>query len=120
MGKRRGFSLYDIEQFLREAGAERINERAVVSMELELQETVRELVEEASMYASYAGRNKLIKHTDVLLAVRGNGQRIATRGAVARGRVRKRREPSMAAAKRKELDRMVAVSVSAREPSRPS
>ncbi|MDE1833134.1 MAG: hypothetical protein KGH58_01825 [Candidatus Micrarchaeota archaeon] len=113
MNKRRGFSLYDMEQFFRDVGAEKVNEKAVVSMERELQETVRELVEDASIYASYAGRNKLIKHTDVLLAARGSGsQGVATRGAAIRNRIRKKRELSAASARKRALDRMVAVSVS--------
>jgi histone H3/H4 len=66
--KKREFSLYDIEQFLRDAGAERVNEKAVVSLEKELEDTVRELVDGARMYASYAGREKLVKSSDVELA----------------------------------------------------
>ena len=62
--------MYDIEQFLREAGAERINEKAVISLERELQDTVNELVYDASMYANYAGRRKLIKISDIKLAER--------------------------------------------------
>ena len=65
------FSLYDVEQFLREAGAERINEKAVISLERELQDTVNELVDEASMYANYAGRKKLIKVGDIEFANKG-------------------------------------------------
>lgn len=66
--KQRGFSLYDIEQFIREAGAEKINEKAVVSLEKELEDTVNELVNEASMYANYAGRKRLINISDIELA----------------------------------------------------
>ena len=62
--KNRAFSLYDIEEFLKEAGAERVNERAVVSLEKELEDTVNEMVDEARVYAQYAGR-KLIKDTDI-------------------------------------------------------
>lgn len=65
--KQRGFSLYDIEQFLRDAGAERINERALMSFEKELEETVNELLGEATVYANYAGRKRLIKHADISL-----------------------------------------------------
>jgi len=63
----REFSLYDIEQFLREAGAERVNERAVLSLEKELEDTVKELLAEASVYANYAGRKRLIKRSDIVL-----------------------------------------------------
>ena len=65
--KGRGFSLYDIEQYLKEAGAERVNEKAVISLEKELEDTVNELVEEAIVYANYAGRKKLIKSSDIAL-----------------------------------------------------
>jgi histone H3/H4 len=62
---KKGFSYYDIEQFLREAGAEKINEKAIVSFEEELESTVKELANEAVMYAKYAGRNMLITDCDV-------------------------------------------------------
>jgi histone H3/H4 len=79
--KKREFSLYDIEQFLREAGAERVNERAVISLEKELEDTVRELVGNASMYASYAGRKRLIKNSDVDLAMKRKIERGAGNAA---------------------------------------
>lgn len=63
----REFSLYDIEQFLREAGAEKVNERAVISLEKELEDTVKELLAEASVYANYAGRKRLIKRSDIVM-----------------------------------------------------
>lgn len=79
--KRRGFSLYDIEEYLKEAGAERVNEKAVMSLERELQDTVSELVEEASVYANYAGRKRLVKSSDIALVVKGarsgNGRYVA-------------------------------------------
>ena len=67
--RKREFSLYDIEQFLREAGAERVNEKAVISLEKELEDTVKELVANASVYASYAGRKRIINNSDVDLAL---------------------------------------------------
>lgn len=70
MVNKRAFSLYDIEQFLKEAGAEKINEKAVLSLEMELQDTVRELVSEASLYANYAGRKRMIKLSDIDLVKR--------------------------------------------------
>ena len=75
---KREFSLYDIEQFLREAGAERINEKAVISLEKEIEDTVKELVDEASMYANYAGRKSMINSSDIELA-QHNGGRIGAR-----------------------------------------
>ncbi len=68
MVKTRVFSLYDIEEFLKEAGAERINERAVVSLEEELESTVEELMTDAQLYANYAGRKRLITANDIMLA----------------------------------------------------
>ena len=65
--KQRSFSLYDIEQFLKEAGAEKINEKAVITLEQELEQTVNELVGEASFYANYAGRKNVIKCSDLEL-----------------------------------------------------
>ncbi|MGC8586331.1 MAG: histone-like protein [Candidatus Micrarchaeia archaeon] len=66
-GKKRGFSLYDIEDYLREAGAERVNEKALISFEKELEETVEEIVNEASVYANHAGRKRIIKYSDIEL-----------------------------------------------------
>ena len=66
--------MYDVEQFLREAGAERINEKAIISLERELEDTVNELVEEATLYANYAGRKKMINTEDIALA--GHGKKI--------------------------------------------
>lgn len=70
--------MYDLEQFLKDAGAEKINEKAVRSLGRELQDTVRELVEEASMYANYAGRKKLINANDIELANHDNIKRKPT------------------------------------------
>ncbi len=63
--KQRGFSLYDIEEFLRDAGAEKINESAVTCLERELEDTIKELVGEARVYANYAGRRAMIKRSDM-------------------------------------------------------
>ena len=68
LAKQRGFSLYDIEQFIREAGAEKVNEKAVLSLEMELEDTVNGLINDASMYANYAGRKRLITLPDIELA----------------------------------------------------
>jgi histone H3/H4 len=68
LGKRRGFSLYDIEEFLKEVGCTRVSESAVISLEKELEDTVKELVTDAEVYAHYAGRRRLIKRSDVELA----------------------------------------------------
>lgn len=76
MVAKRAFSLYDVEQFLKEAGAEKINEKAILSLEMELQDTVKELVNEAAMYANYAGRKRMIKLSDIDMV---NGSRRSVR-----------------------------------------
>ena len=57
-----------MEQFLKDAGADRIHEKAVVSLEKELNDTVKQLVEDAQVYANYAGRKRIIKRSDIALA----------------------------------------------------
>ena len=64
----RGFSLYDIEQFIREAGAEKVTEDAVMNLERELEKLTEKLTNKAMRYANHAGRKKLIKKEDVALA----------------------------------------------------
>jgi histone H3/H4 len=80
--KTRAFSLYDIEEFLKEAGAERINERAVVTLERELENTVNEIVSGAQIYANYAGRTTRIEESDIELAtempVKRSGRTVGT------------------------------------------
>ncbi len=71
--KRRGFSPYDIEGFLREAGAEDVNEKAVFCLKRELEELTKDLVESARAYANYGGRQSLIKRNDLLLARSNTG-----------------------------------------------
>ncbi len=68
--RNRGFSLYDIEQFLKDAGAEKVNERAIICLEKELRDTVDQLLEGATMCANHAGRSKRIRRSDVKLAKR--------------------------------------------------
>lgn len=71
MGKTgsRKFSLYDMEQFMREAGAEKISEDAVMNLEIELESYADSLASEAMKYAGHAGRKSLIKSEDILLAM---------------------------------------------------
>ncbi|MEM0149277.1 MAG: hypothetical protein QXW10_00045 [Candidatus Micrarchaeaceae archaeon] len=90
MSKKRGFSLYDIEEYLRDAGAERVNEKALISFEKELEDAVDEFISEAAIYANYAGRRKVIKSSDI--ALMGNSYK--PRNMVLLGRVpRARRYP---------------------------
>ncbi|MGC8662339.1 MAG: histone-like protein [Candidatus Micrarchaeia archaeon] len=64
----RGYSLYEIEQFIREeAGAEKITEDAVLGLEMELERLTEKMAEKALKYAKHAGRKRLIKSSDVLL-----------------------------------------------------
>ncbi|MGC8651684.1 MAG: hypothetical protein ACP5UH_00310 [Candidatus Micrarchaeia archaeon] len=72
--KKRGFSLYDIEEYLKEAGAERVNEKALISFEKELEETVEDIVNGASVYANHAGRRSLIKCSDIELVNSKHGR----------------------------------------------
>ncbi|MEM3228402.1 MAG: NFYB/HAP3 family transcription factor subunit [Candidatus Micrarchaeaceae archaeon] len=67
----RQFSLYDIEHFIREAGAERVTEDAVERLEKELERLAEMLTDKAVVYAKHAGRSALIRKSDVLLA-KGN------------------------------------------------
>ena len=79
---KRAFSLYDIEQYLRDAGAEKVNEKAVLSFEEELASTVKDIVNEAQIYANHAGRNTLIKREDLELVGFGGtskGHRVVVR-----------------------------------------
>ena len=72
MGER-AFSLYDMEAFLREAGAERVTEDAVLNLERELEKLTEALANKALRYAAHAGRKKLIKKNDVLLTRESSG-----------------------------------------------
>lgn len=67
-----------MEEFLKEAGAERVTEDAVVDLEKELVKLTESLANKAIRYAAHAGRRKLINKNDVLL----------TRSDVITGRVR--------------------------------
>lgn len=64
----RAFSLYDIEAFIREAGAEKVTEDAVLNLERELEKLAESVANRAAKYAAHAGRHRLIKKNDVLLA----------------------------------------------------
>jgi histone H3/H4 len=65
---KKGFSLYDIEQFLKDAGAVEINEKAIFCLKSEMETLTKELIESAQAYAKYAGRSRKIKCSDVVLA----------------------------------------------------
>lgn len=61
------FSLYEIEQFIREAGAEKVTEDAVRDLEREIEKLANTLTKQAITYAGHAGRKKLIRTSDVML-----------------------------------------------------
>ncbi len=67
--KKRGFSLYDVEDYLRVAGAEKINEGAVSTLEEEMESLTDKLLNKSTIFANYAGRSKLIKCSDIKFAV---------------------------------------------------
>ncbi|MGC8547517.1 MAG: histone-like protein [Candidatus Micrarchaeia archaeon] len=64
----RAYSLYDVEKFIREAGAEKVTEDAVQNLEKELERLTEVLTERAKLCAEHAGRKKIIKKSDVVLA----------------------------------------------------
>lgn len=63
----RKFSMYDVEALIKEAGAERVTEDAVLTLEKELERLTERIGERAFRYANHAGRHRLIKRDDVLL-----------------------------------------------------
>ena len=67
MTDKRVFSLYEIEQFIREAGAEKVTEDAVRDLEKEIERLANTITKKAIRYAEHAGRKKLIRTADVLL-----------------------------------------------------
>ncbi len=67
--KKRGLSLYEIEEYLKDAGAEKISEDAVFTFEKEIEKMADELMGFASIFANYAGRKSLIKGSDIVFAI---------------------------------------------------
>lgn len=96
MGER-AFSLYDMEEFLREAGAERVTEDAVLNLERELEKLTQSVANKALRYAAHAGRRKLINKNDVLLTRDGPGA-VSYRRPSAHGRAVPRKRTSAASA----------------------
>ena len=66
----RKFSLYDVEQFIREAGAEHVTEDAVLSLERGLNSLAERITNRAQRYANHAGRKRLTE-SDIKLASEG-------------------------------------------------
>ena len=69
----KAYSLYDIEDFLKEAGAERVTEDAVLNLERELENLTEIVANKAIKYAAHAGRRKMINKNDVLLTDNHSG-----------------------------------------------
>ena len=63
----RAYSLYDIESFIREAGAEKVTEDAVRNLEKELERLTELVAKKAKAYAAHAKRSS-IRRSDVVLA----------------------------------------------------
>ncbi|MDE1850083.1 MAG: NFYB/HAP3 family transcription factor subunit [Candidatus Micrarchaeota archaeon] len=61
--------MYDIEQFIKEAGAERVTEDAVEDLEKELEKLCDLVTKKAIRYAEHAGRKKLIREEDIMLTM---------------------------------------------------
>ncbi len=61
-----------MEQFIREAGAEKVTEDAVLDLEKELEKLAESITNKAMRYAEHAGRRRLIKKSDILLTKKSN------------------------------------------------
>ena len=88
----RKFSLYDIEKFIREAGAEKVTEEAVLDLERELEKLAERIANKAMRYAEHAGRKKLIRRSDILLTKDPSTQTTMRRAPMARRHGRTHRD----------------------------
>ncbi len=61
------FSLYDADKLLRQAGAERVDEKASKKLCELLEDSGKEIMLKARVYARHAGRKEITKN-DVFLA----------------------------------------------------
>lgn len=61
------FALLDIDDIIREAGAERVDERASIKLNEILSDSASELVWRAKLLAKHAGRKRVLKQ-DIYLA----------------------------------------------------
>ncbi len=59
-----------------------MNENAVTTLEKELEDTVKELISEAQIYANYAGRRNTITRSDVAFAHRSDGHPVRNRSVL--------------------------------------
>lgn len=72
----KAFSLYDADKLLRQAGAERIDENASKKLCELLEDSGKEIMLKARMYARHAGRKEIVRE-DVILAA-GMLQKVLT------------------------------------------
>ena len=70
---RKVFSLFELDDFLRMAGAQRVDERASAKLGELLEDNGMALLHRAKLLARHAGRRQLRK-SDVMLAARMLGQ----------------------------------------------
>ncbi len=70
------FSLYEMEQFIREAGADRVTEDAVRDLEREIERLANTVTKSALKYAQHAGRKRLIRTADVKLTKKAGSQKV--------------------------------------------
>lgn len=63
------FSLFEMDDFIRKAGAQRIDERASKKLREKLEDTGVEVIIRAKILARHAGRREITKR-DVLLAAK--------------------------------------------------
>ncbi|OIO24743.1 hypothetical protein AUJ65_00845 [Candidatus Micrarchaeota archaeon CG1_02_51_15] len=64
----RVLSLFDMDRFLRNAGAERVGEDASIKLCQLLEDSAEEVIAKAKVLARHAGRNNVIREDIVLAA----------------------------------------------------
>ncbi len=63
------FSLFDMDAFIRDAGAERVSEDASRKLDELLEDSAKQVLFRARILARHAGRKKIMR-SDVILAAR--------------------------------------------------
>lgn len=63
------FSLFEMDDYIRKAGAERVDEKASKKLREKLEDTGVQVIMRAKQLARYAGRRQITK-SDILLAAR--------------------------------------------------
>ena len=75
------FSLFDMDSFLRSAGADRVDEAASKKLDEVLEDSANDVLFRARILARHAGRKKITR-SDVLLAAKQLRSRQQSRGYV--------------------------------------